>query len=74
MVELWWILEFCEKNDAVILDVGKNFPGGAIEGAININVDDFTEQILKIWYPEIKRIPFIAKLVCVVGANRDYEK
>ena len=37
--EFW---DFVKENDAVILDVrtSKEFSGGAIEGAININVDD----------------------------------
>jgi rhodanese-related sulfurtransferase len=36
-----------KENNAVILDVrtSKEFSGGAIEGAININVDDLRENL-----------------------------
>lgn len=39
--------QFVEKNNAVILDVrtSKEFAGGYIEGAININVDDLRENL-----------------------------
>ena len=39
--------QFVEENNAVILDVrtSKEFSGGAIEGAININVDDLRENL-----------------------------
>lgn len=39
--------DFVKENDAVILDVrtSKEFSGGAIEGAININVDDLRENL-----------------------------
>lgn len=42
--EFW---DFVKDNDAVILDVrtSKEFSGGAIEGAININVDDLRENL-----------------------------
>ena len=42
--EFW---DFVKENDAVILDVrtSKEFSGGAIEGAININVDDLRENL-----------------------------
>ncbi|WP_374363888.1 FAD-dependent oxidoreductase, partial [Cloacibacterium sp.] len=42
--EFW---QFVEKNNAVILDVrtSKEFAGGYIEGAININVDDLRENL-----------------------------
>ena len=61
--EFW---DFVKENDAVILDVrtSKEFSGGTIEGAININVDDLRANLEKL--DKIKRMPFIAKLVCVV--------
>lgn len=39
--------QFVEENNAVILDVrtSKEFAGGYIEGAININVDDLRENL-----------------------------
>lgn len=39
--------DFVKENSAVILDVrtSKEFSGGAIEGAININVDDLRENL-----------------------------
>ena len=39
--------DFVKENNAVILDVrtSKEFTGGAIEGAININVDDLRENL-----------------------------
>ena len=39
--------QFVEKNNAIILDVrtSKEFAGGYIEGAININVDDLRENL-----------------------------
>ena len=39
--------DFVKENNAVILDVrtSKEFSGGAIEGAININVDDLRESL-----------------------------
>lgn len=39
--------DFVKENNAVILDVrtSKEFSGGAIEGAININVDDLRENL-----------------------------
>ena len=39
--------QFVEKNNAVILDVrtSKEFAGGYIEGAININVDDLRDNL-----------------------------
>lgn len=42
--EFW---NFVKENDAVILDVrtSKEFSGGAIEGAININVDDLRANL-----------------------------
>ena len=42
--EFW---DFVKENNAVILDVrtSKEFSGGAIEGAININVDDLRENL-----------------------------
>ena len=42
--EFW---QFVKENNAVILDVrtSKEFSGGAIEGAININVDDLRENL-----------------------------
>ncbi len=42
--EFW---DFVKENDAVILDVrtSKEFSGGAIEGAININVDDLRANL-----------------------------
>ena len=42
--EFW---DFVKANNAVILDVrtSKEFSGGAIEGAININVDDLRENL-----------------------------
>lgn len=42
--ELW---DFVKENNAVILDVrtSKEFSGGAIEGAVNINVDDLRENL-----------------------------
>ena len=42
--EFW---DFVKENNAVILDVrtSKEFSGGAIEGAININVDDLRESL-----------------------------
>lgn len=42
--EFW---DFVKENNAVILDVrtSKEFAGGAIEGAININVDDLRENL-----------------------------
>lgn len=42
--EFW---DFVKENNAVILDVrtSKEFTGGAIEGAININVDDLRENL-----------------------------
>lgn len=45
--EFW---DFVKENDAVILDVrtSKEFSGGAIEGAININVDDLRENLEKL--------------------------
>lgn len=41
---------FVEENNAVILDVrtAKEFSGGAIEGAVNINVDDLREHLDKL--------------------------
>lgn len=44
--EFW---DFVKENDAVILDVrtSKEFSGGAIEGAININVDDLRANLEK---------------------------
>ena len=44
--EFW---NFVKENDAVILDVrtSKEFSGGAIEGAININVDDLRANLEK---------------------------
>ena len=45
--EFW---DFVKENDAVILDVrtSKEFSGGAIEGAININVDDLRANLEKL--------------------------
>lgn len=45
--EFW---NFVKENDAVILDVrtSKEFSGGAIEGAININVDDLRANLEKL--------------------------
>lgn len=45
--EFW---DFVKENDAVILDVrtSKEFSGGAIDGAININVDDLRENLEKL--------------------------
>lgn len=42
--EFW---DFVKENNAVILDVrtSKEFSGGAIEGAININLDDLRENL-----------------------------
>lgn len=42
--EFW---DFVKENNAVILDVrtSKEFSGGAIEGAVNINVDDLRENL-----------------------------
>jgi rhodanese-related sulfurtransferase len=42
--EFW---DFVKENNAVILDVrtSKEFAGGYIEGAININVDDLRENL-----------------------------
>jgi len=42
--EFW---DFVKENDALILDVrtSKEFSGGAIEGAININVDDLRANL-----------------------------
>lgn len=42
--EFW---DFVKENDAVILDVrtSKEFSGGAIDGAININVDDLRANL-----------------------------
>ncbi len=42
--EFW---DFVKENNAIILDVrtSKEFSGGAIEGAININVDDLRENL-----------------------------
>ena len=42
--EFW---DFVKENNAVILDVrtSKEFSGGGIEGAININVDDLRENL-----------------------------
>lgn len=39
--------QFVEKNNAIILDVrtSKEFAGGYIEGAININVDDLRDNL-----------------------------
>lgn len=39
--------QFVKENNAVILDVrtSKEFSGGAIEGAVNINVDDLRENL-----------------------------
>lgn len=39
--------QFVEENDAIILDVrtSKEFSGGHIKGAVNINVDDLRENI-----------------------------
>ena len=44
--EFW---DFVKENNAVILDVrtSKEFSGGAIEGAININVDDLRANLEK---------------------------
>ena len=45
--EFW---DFVKENDAVILDVrtSKEFSGGAIEGAININIDDLRANLEKL--------------------------
>ena len=45
--EFW---DFVKENNAVILDVrtSKEFTGGAIEGAININVDDLRANLEKL--------------------------
>ena len=45
--EFW---DFVKENNAVILDVrtSKEFSGGAIEGAININVDDLRANLEKL--------------------------
>ena len=45
--EFW---DFVKENDAVILDVrtSKEFSGGAIEGAININLDDLRANLEKL--------------------------
>lgn len=45
--EFW---DFVKENDAVILDVrtSKEFSGGAIEGAINLNVDDLRANLEKL--------------------------
>ena len=45
--EFW---DFVKENDAVILDVrtSKEFSGGAIDGAININVDDLRANLEKL--------------------------
>lgn len=45
--EFW---DFVKENDAVILDVrtSKEFSGGAIEGAININVDNLRANLEKL--------------------------
>lgn len=45
--EFW---DFVKENDSVILDVrtSKEFSGGAIEGAININVDDLRANLEKL--------------------------
>lgn len=45
--EFW---DFVKEKDAVILDVrtSKEFSGGAIEGAININVDDLRANLEKL--------------------------
>ncbi len=45
--EFW---NFVKENDAVILDVrtSKEFSGGAIDGAININVDDLRANLEKL--------------------------
>lgn len=45
--EFW---DFVKENDAIILDVrtSKEFSGGAIEGAININVDDLRANLEKL--------------------------